>query len=79
MLSLSRRGISNEPRNVAIYLMRQLRGDKLEEIAGEFKMNSYSTVSTVIERTKEQVSKNRKLRRRFEQLKKSLHMSQKKI
>ncbi len=30
-LHRSRRGISNEPRNVAIYLLRALRGDNLEE------------------------------------------------
>ena len=30
----SRRGLSNEPRNVAIYLLRTLRGDSLDEIGG---------------------------------------------
>jgi putative transposase len=78
-LSLSRRGIANEPRNLAISLQRQLRGDSLEEIGKEFKMNSYSTVSSVIERTKNQILNDRKLRKRFEQLKKGLQMSQEKI
>jgi len=64
---------------VAIYLQRQLRGDRLEAIGKEFRMNSYSTVSSVIERTKNQILNNRKLRKRFEQLKKGLQMSQEKI
>jgi chromosomal replication initiation ATPase DnaA len=31
-LHRSRRGVSNEPRNVAIYLLKSLRGSNLEEI-----------------------------------------------
>jgi putative transposase len=36
----SRRGISNEPRNIAIYLLRTLRGDNLGEIGREFNINT---------------------------------------
>ena len=42
-----RRGFSNQPRNVAIYLLRTLRGDTLgdtlDEIGREFNMNRYSS------------------------------------
>ncbi len=44
----SRRGILNEPRNVAIFLVRHLRGEKLEEIVRQFGMSKYSSVSSVI-------------------------------
>ena len=49
-LHRSRRGVSNEPRNVAIYLLRSLRGDNLEGIGREFNMSRFSSVSSVVER-----------------------------
>jgi chromosomal replication initiation ATPase DnaA len=61
---------------VAIYLQRQLRGSTLEEIGEEFGIRSYSTVSTIIERTKKEAVKNRRLRKRIEQLRHELEMSQ---
>ena len=63
-LMVSRRGISNEPRDVAIYLTRRIRGDSLEGIGKEFKIENYSSVSTVIERIKKKVSRDRNLRKR---------------
>ena len=74
----ARRGITNEPRNMAVYLMRNLRGDSLEQIGREFKMAKYSTVSSVIERTRDQISKNRKLKKQVETLKEGINMSQEK-
>lgn len=67
-LMLSKRGVFNEPRNVAIYLTRRLRGDSLKKIAKDFGMSKYSSVSSVIERMKELVAKDRKLRKRVEKL-----------
>jgi REP element-mobilizing transposase RayT len=75
-LLVSKRGMRNEARNVAIYLQRQVSGSKLEEIGEEFGIGSYSTVSTIIERTKKEAIKNRRLRGRIEQLKHELEMSQ---
>ena len=75
-LLVSKRGMSNEARNVAIYLQRPLRGSKLEEIGEEFGIGSYSTVSTIMEKTKKEAIKNRRLRRRIEQLRHALEMSQ---
>ena len=49
-LHSSGRGITNEPRNVAIYLLRSLRGDNLEEIGREFNIPRFSSVSSVVER-----------------------------
>lgn len=43
-----RRGIYNEPRNVTIYLFRQLRGDSLIDIGEKFGLSHYSSVSSVI-------------------------------
>ena len=49
---------------------------KLEEIGREFGMNNYSSVSTVIERTKQKATHDRKLRKRIEKLKIDLKVSQ---
>ena len=78
VLMEARRGITNEPRNVAVYLMRNLRGDSLEQIGREFMIGKYSTVSNVIERTKAHILRNRKLKKRLENLKTEINMSQRK-
>ena len=78
VLMEARRGITNEPRNVAVYLMRNLRGDSLEQIGREFMIGKYSTVSNVIERTKSHILRNRKLKKRLENLRIEINMSQRK-
>ena len=75
-LTLTRRGITNEPRNAAIYLMRHLRGDSLEDIGREFKVAKYSSVSSVIERMKTKIAMNRRMKTRIERLKEEINMSQ---
>jgi putative transposase len=75
-LLLSKRGMFNEPRNVAIYLTRRLRRDSLRQIAKEFGMNKYSSVSSVIERVKTLVAMHSKLRKRVEKLMSLLSKSQ---
>jgi REP element-mobilizing transposase RayT len=72
----SRRGDSNEPRNVAIYLTRRLRRDSLKEIGQRFGLDKYSSVSSAIERMKALISKDRKLRARVERLFLELSKSQ---
>jgi putative transposase len=75
-LQKSIRGIFNEPRNVAIYLTRQLRRDTLDEIAREFRMKRYSSTSSAIERVRAQISEDKGFRKRVERLKKKLTKSQ---
>ena len=72
----SKRGTFNEARNVAIYLTRRLRGDKLGEICEEFHMKRYSSASSAIERVKVQISKDERLRKRIEKLRLMLVKSQ---
>jgi hypothetical protein len=64
----SKRGIFNEPRNVAIYLTRRLRGEGLDEICREFHMKRYSSASSAIGRVRVQVSKDRQFKKRIEKL-----------
>jgi len=75
-LFLSRRGIFNEPRNIAIYLTRRFRGDSLKQIGAYFQLKKYSSVSSIIERTNQAIAKNKKLRNRVEQLASMLSKSQ---
>jgi putative transposase len=72
----SRRGYFNEPRNVAIYLMRRLRGDTLKEVGEVFGINKNSTVSSSVHRVKYEMSRGKGIRLRVEELIKSLSNSQ---
>lgn len=68
-LLISRRGVFNEPRNVAIYLTRQLTGDSLKQIGEHYRMKKYSSASSVVERMKSMMVVDRKLRKHIENLK----------
>ena len=71
-LMKSRRGNYNEARNVAIYLMRKHTGVALKDIGVRFGMNNYSSVGSVITRTKQEMVRNRNLRQRVEEVEKLL-------
>jgi len=64
-----KRGTENEPRNVAIYLMRNLRGEPLINIGTEFNLTKHSSVSSVIERLGKRLQKDRNFRKRIEKMK----------
>ncbi|UCE50991.1 MAG: transposase [Desulfobacterales bacterium] len=72
----SRRGVFNEPRNVAIYVGRQLRGDSLKQIGEQYQIHKYSSVSSVIERMKALMATDRKLSKRVEKITTTLRKSQ---
>jgi REP-associated tyrosine transposase len=72
----SRRGVLNEPRDVAVFLVRRLRGEKLEEIGRQFGIAKYSSVSSAIEKMKREISVNHKLRLRVKDIEKTLLNSQ---
>ena len=65
---VTKRGLLNEPRNVAIYLNRRLRGGSLKQIAEQFQVKKYSSVRSVIERMKAAIENVRRLRSRIEYL-----------
>ncbi len=75
-LFYSRRGHGNEARNVAIYLARRLRGDRLKEIGEAFKIDRYSTVSSIVERMKVRIGSDETLRKRVDHLMSTIQMSQ---
>ena len=69
-------GLSNQPGNIAIYLLRTLRGDTLNQVGREFDMNRYSSVRSVVQRMSAKISKDRQLRKSIEKLRAQVHMSQ---
>lgn len=75
-LPQSKRGAMNESRNVAIYLIRGLRGEGFHEICREFHIKQYSSASSAIERLRVQMSKDRQLIKRVEKLRSMLTKSQ---
>jgi len=72
----SRRGVLNEPRNVAIFLLRRLRGEKLKDIGRQFGISKYSSVSSAIEKMKREILADRRLRTRVKNIEKTLYNSQ---
>ncbi len=62
------RGQVNEPRNVAIYLARKRSGLGLQEIGCEFGLDKYSSVSSVVCRTEQQLPKNPTLRKKINRI-----------
>lgn len=62
-LLISRRGHLNIPRNVVFYLFRSLRGGDLNSIKDAFQIKTYSTVSSIVQKTTHLKAKNRKIRK----------------
>ena len=67
----SKRGVENEARDLAIYMLRVIRGERLTIIGQEFNLNNYSSVSTAIERIKRKLESN-KCKKQYEQILDSL-------
>jgi len=60
-----RRGIENEPRDVAMYLIRSLRSEPLMRVGAGFGLNRYSSVSSVVMRVKTKLQEDRKFKNRL--------------
>mgnify|MGYP001818428965 CR=1 FL=1 len=65
-LKAVRRGIENEPRDVAMYLIRSMRSEPLLSVGAGFGLNRYSSVSSAIMRVKGKLQKDRKFRNSLE-------------
>jgi putative transposase len=69
MLLKSRRGITNEARNVAIYLSRILCGLPLEKIGHQFNISKNSSVSSVVVRLATLLKSNKTLKTNVQKIK----------
>jgi putative transposase len=63
-----RRGTENEPRDVAIYLLRTVCGEPLMRIGHEFGMTQNSSVSSAVDRIKRKRKNDSKFRKRLNAL-----------
>ena len=75
-LLMTRRGVFNKPRNVAIYLLRNIRGDNLNDIKSIFKINAYSTVSSIIQKVTKLKNSDRRLQQQIETIRKNVSKGQ---
>jgi len=75
-LLISKRGTSNKPRDVSIYLIRRFTGLTLVDIGREFNVTKYSSVSSAIERVKRELSRDGKLRRQVAELEREFSQRQ---
>ena len=71
-----KRGEFNEPRSIAVYLIRKLRRERLIDTGRYFGIESYSTVSSVIERLKSRMGKDQKIKKRLVEIEENMRMSQ---
>ena len=55
----------NEPRNVAVYLLRQIWGENLNNISALFNIKAYSTVSSIIRRVSRLKKSDKKLKKQI--------------
>ena len=74
-LRISKRGQINEPRNVAMYLMRHLRGDKLNVICKEFGLKKDSSAGSIVDKVKKQIIKDKHLRNKVAEIKRMINKS----
>jgi REP element-mobilizing transposase RayT len=65
-LKAVRRGIENEPRDVAMYLIRSMRSEPLMRVGAGFGLNRYSSVSSAVMRVKAKLQEDRKFKDRLE-------------
>ncbi len=67
-LLITRRGFTNEARNMAVFLIRRLRGETLDNIAKYFKIKKYSTVSSIVTRFQQLLDGDQKLRKKRDEI-----------
>jgi len=75
-LLITRRGIFNEPRNIAVYLLRQIRGENLNNISELFNIKTYSTVSSILRRISMLKKYDRKIKKHIEKIQDSINKGQ---
>lgn len=74
-LYFTKRAVFNEARAMGLFLTRRLRGETLKIIGEHFKIENYSTVSSVIDRFKHRLQSDRQLSKRVDQVRQAI-MSQ---
>jgi chromosomal replication initiation ATPase DnaA len=68
----SERGVTNEPRNVAIYLTRILRREGLLVISCAFGMQGYFSASSAMDRVGKRLLTDKELQKRIAEIKQDI-------
>jgi REP element-mobilizing transposase RayT len=76
-LLITRRGVFNEPRNIAVYLLRQVRGESLNNISELFNIKAYSTVSSILRSVSRLIKSDRKIKKQVNEIQDSVTKGQK--
>lgn len=74
-LESSARGVTNEARDIAIYLARSLRGDSLNAIGAYFGIEKYSTVGSAVSRVRARMESEGNFGGRVEAIKEEIFSS----
>jgi len=64
--------LCDELRNIAVYLLRQMRGESLNSIGKLLDIKAYSTVSGIINRTTTLKKCDSKIKKRIERIQNSI-------
>jgi chromosomal replication initiation ATPase DnaA len=67
-LKALRRSIENEPRDVAISLIRSMRAEPLMRVGTKFGLARYSSLSSAVIRVKAKLQKDRKFKNRLQHI-----------
>ena len=73
---VSKRGYFNEPGNIGVYLIRYLRNDTLKQVGERFGIEKYSTVSSIVERVKNEMKADKGFKNRIQTLADKITKSQ---
>jgi hypothetical protein len=74
-----KRGAENEPRHVAIYLIRTIKGEPLLRIGALFNLKKHSSVSSAVARIKNRLKTDRKFQKRFDKINDMIYKGQSEI
>ena len=77
VMLVSKRGTENLPRDIAIYLVRQLCGKTLPDVGRDFGITNYSSVSSVVQRIGVRYRQNKILKKEIEIVMNKINKSQK--
>lgn len=67
-LLITRRGFTNEARNMAVFLVRRFRGEALHNIAKCFEIKNYSSVSSIVTRFQQLLDGDKVLRKKRDEI-----------
>ena len=66
----------NEPCNIAVYLLRQIQGENLNNISELFNIKAYRTVNSILRRVSKLKKYDRKIKKQIRKIQDSINKGQ---